>query len=269
MIEGDLEGALQHCSEALSLAPEYREAHYNMNVLLRRAGRQQEAIDTYWTLMEQCIGRQIRPLSSRSNESVREASTPALADGGPPQERVRVSVICVKWGTKYGAEYVNRLYNSVTRRINSSKTLAIDFVCLTDDASGILAEGNLRCFPLEAGWQGWWNKIQVFSPQVSDSLHEQCIYIDLDTVVVGSIDELVAWSPPRGVMALLGTDAMANEQRQDGFNSSVMMWRNSREDDDDAASFATLYLLLNEHFRTVNKYIYKFDHWLEVPFRIA
>ena len=26
-------------------------------------------------------------------------------------------IICMKWGTKYGAEYVNRLYNMVKRNL--------------------------------------------------------------------------------------------------------------------------------------------------------
>ena len=37
-------------------------------------------------------------------------------------------ILCMKWGTKYGAEYVNRLYNMVKRHL----TLPFKMVCLTD-----------------------------------------------------------------------------------------------------------------------------------------
>ena len=42
-------------------------------------------------------------------------------------------IICMKWGDKYGAEYVNRLYNMVRRNL----TLDFQMVCLTDDSTGI------------------------------------------------------------------------------------------------------------------------------------
>ena len=42
-------------------------------------------------------------------------------------------IICMKWGDKYGPEYVNRLYNMVSRHL----TLDFQMVCLTDDSTGI------------------------------------------------------------------------------------------------------------------------------------
>ena len=48
-------------------------------------------------------------------------------------------VICMKWGTKYGPEYVNRLYAMVSRHL----TLDFQMVCLTDNADGI--HPNVRC----------------------------------------------------------------------------------------------------------------------------
>ena len=48
----------------------------------------------------------------------------------------------MKWGTLYGAEYVNRLYSMV------SKNLTYDFkmVCFTDDETGIRDE--VQCYPI-------------------------------------------------------------------------------------------------------------------------
>ncbi len=51
-------------------------------------------------------------------------------------------VLCMKWGTKYGAEYVNRLYNMVKRHT----TVDFKMVCLTDRTEGINPE--VQCFPI-------------------------------------------------------------------------------------------------------------------------
>jgi len=51
-------------------------------------------------------------------------------------------VICFKWGAKYGADYVNRLYGMVARHLSAEFLLH----CFTDDASGIRSE--VRCHDL-------------------------------------------------------------------------------------------------------------------------
>ena len=51
-------------------------------------------------------------------------------------------VICMKWGTKYGPEYVNRLYAMVRRHLSGD----FRFVCLTDDSTGIHSE--VQCLPI-------------------------------------------------------------------------------------------------------------------------
>ena len=44
-----------------------------------------------------------------------------------------VNILCMKWGTKYSADYVNTLYSMVAR--NMSKEFR--FVCLTEDGLGL------------------------------------------------------------------------------------------------------------------------------------
>ena len=39
---------------------------------------------------------------------------------------------CLKWGTKYGPQYVNRLFNSLKVHYDNP----FSFTCLTDDSSG-------------------------------------------------------------------------------------------------------------------------------------
>ena len=43
------------------------------------------------------------------------------------------NVICMKWGTKFGAEYANRLYKMVEKNL----TVPHRFVCFTDDPTGL------------------------------------------------------------------------------------------------------------------------------------
>lgn len=53
---------------------------------------------------------------------------------------MKVNFITLKWGTKYGPEYVNRLYKALLN-IYSGK---FDFYCFTDDSSNILPEVIIR-----------------------------------------------------------------------------------------------------------------------------
>lgn len=73
-------------------------------------------------------------------------------------------ILCMKWGTKYGPEYVNRLYGMVRRHLHGD----FNFVCLTDDASGVRPE--VQCLPipplnlqLKPGQRdGAWKKLTTF-----------------------------------------------------------------------------------------------------------
>ncbi|MFG6457944.1 glycosyl transferase [Roseateles sp. BYS96W] len=97
-------------------------------------------------------------------------------------------IVCVKWGTGYGPEYVNRLYGMVSRHI----TGPFRVVCLTDDRAGIRAE--VECFDLpELGvphperTAGKWRK-QVLWGETVPGLEGVALFIDLDSVIVGSLD---------------------------------------------------------------------------------
>jgi hypothetical protein len=275
-----MEEALGLCERALALRPSCGEAHYNRNMLLRRLGRQREAVKECWGYLVRDIGaeavgeempkevaREVLSFEGQTQATNTDTKTIRASGGddGCNQENEDgdVAVVCVKYGTKYGAEYVNKLYNSVMRHCGA---LQLAFVCLTDSADGIETHGNLTILPLDAGWKGWWNKCQLFSASVSASLramgHSRYLYIDLDTVIVGRMAALLRWSPPPGVLALLKTDQMANEQREGGYNSSLMAWRISNEGGGGPLRF--IYRFLQAHFTAVNGYIYKFDHWLEM-----
>jgi hypothetical protein len=101
-----------------------------------------------------------------------------------------VTVLCMKWGAKYGPDYVNRLYGMVARHL----ARPFRFVCLTDDATGIRAD--VACAPIPAlppiaqPKERGWLKLASFSPELRDLLDEVVLYLDLDVVIMGPLDPL-------------------------------------------------------------------------------
>ena len=95
-------------------------------------------------------------------------------------------VLCMKWGTKYGPEYVNRLYAMVRRHLRGE----FRFVCLTDRSEGIRAE--VECLPIpsldlppgipERGW----TKLTTFEADLH-GLRGTALFLDLDVVIVDDI----------------------------------------------------------------------------------
>jgi hypothetical protein len=79
------------------------------------------------------------------------------------------------------------------------------------------------------------------------------LYIDLDTVITGSLDDLALY---RGVFATMSTADIWCETAKDGFNSSIICWH---------TSFGKqIYTCLKEYYQLILKYIARFDHWLEM-----
>ena len=98
-----------------------------------------------------------------------------------------INIVCLKWGGKYGPEYVNRLFYAVRRHV----THEYRFWCVTEDDTGI--DWRVRRSPLkiDRGLETWWNKIQLFSENLLIPQGEQIFYIDLDTLIVSNIDDLL------------------------------------------------------------------------------
>lgn len=94
-------------------------------------------------------------------------------------------VLCMKWGTKYGPEYVNRLYGMVRRHLEGE----FRFVCLTDDDQGVRSEVEclpLPTFDLAPGADRGWPKLTTFKADLH-GLRGRALFLDLDVVVVGDL----------------------------------------------------------------------------------
>jgi hypothetical protein len=98
-----------------------------------------------------------------------------------------VNVICMKWGSMYGPEYVNHLRSGVARHLARPHR----FVCFTDDGEGLEAGVEVKPLPdlgLPAGQRDLrWRKLAVFREQLAD-LSGTTLFLDLDLVVVDSLE---------------------------------------------------------------------------------
>lgn len=92
-------------------------------------------------------------------------------------------VICYKWGTLYGPEYVNILANMVHRHLTTPHT----FHCITDNKKGLdpaIVSHQLPGF----GFEGIWRKLMTFQDNFLSLNGEYVLSIDLDVVIVDSLD---------------------------------------------------------------------------------
>jgi hypothetical protein len=93
------------------------------------------------------------------------------------------TIVCLKYGTKYSSDYVNKLYQMSLRHCNYN----YKFVCLTDDPLGL--NSNISSISLNTydDIQGWWYKTFLFDP--SYGLQGSILFIDLDVVIFSNIDK--------------------------------------------------------------------------------
>lgn len=139
-----------------------------------------------------------------------------------------VNFVCLKWGSKYGSDYVNRLH----RAIRDKHRAPLNFLCFTDEHRGIDEEVEIRdisslrrersnCFTIE--------KIHLF-----DSLEGDNVLLDIDVLMLKGVDDYLedyAFSEGRFVqnhwMNLDFAEVMKNF-RTNYVNSSVVTWRDDQ-----------------------------------------
>ncbi len=107
-----------------------------------------------------------------------------------------VNVVCMKWGTAYGPDYVNRLHAMVTRHLGRPHR----FMCFTDDPAGIDAAVETAPLPpIDIAPERAmlpWRKIALFNRELAD-LAGATLFLDLDLVVTGALDPFFDYEPGR------------------------------------------------------------------------
>lgn len=91
----------------------------------------------------------------------------------------------MKWGSKYGPEYVNRLASMVRRHLQRPHR----FVCMTEDGTGIDEGIEVKPLPEVGNIDGperGWRKIGTFQNPLYD-LEGPTLFLDLDVVIVDDI----------------------------------------------------------------------------------
>jgi hypothetical protein len=124
-------------------------------------------------------------------------------------------LLCLKHGTKYSPDYVNKLYNMVKRNC----TVEFEFVCLTDDPTGL--DPQIKTIPLPGNLQGWWCKPYMFSKDLP--IKGTILYMDLDVVVAGKLDKLFTYQPNHWCTIRDFTRAMRPDWKK--YNSSVVRFK--------------------------------------------
>lgn len=104
------------------------------------------------------------------------------------------TVICMKWGTLYSPDYVNKLYSAVRRNVTGD----LRFICFTDDRTNIIPQ--VECHDIPAitlpprDFVTGWRKIAVWQAPLLD-ITGDVLFLDIDIVITGSLDELFDYCP--------------------------------------------------------------------------
>jgi len=203
---GDLDNAEKSLIKAIALGPEELEPHFQLARVLMRQGKLNQAARKYDQVEEMSPGHRMAELGGKRVAALQENRV-AIASS---QARDAASVVCVKQGTKYGPEYVNRLWSMINR--NSS--LEPKLFCFTEDPTGI-GPGVEICPLPDPNFEGWWNKVSLFheADKLPD-IGERMLYFDLDVVLTGNIDRLLTYDSD---FAIMDNDYVP------GFNTSVFL----------------------------------------------
>lgn len=121
-------------------------------------------------------------------------------------------VVCLKHGKKYSAEYVNVLYRMVTRNL----TVPHNFVCFTEDPTGLDMGIQVKPLQLNSDINGWWYKTMFFNPDFG--CYGTVLFLDLDVIVFGNIDKLFTYKP--GEFCVIRDFNRSVQSQWDRMNSS-------------------------------------------------
>ena len=100
----------------------------------------------------------------------------------------------MKWGTRYGPDFVNRLYSSIKRHTKRPTK----FYCFTDNNIGI--NKNVICKQLpkinlpKNISNTPWRKLSIWQYPL-DQLKGDILFLDLDLVVTGNLDQFFDFKP--------------------------------------------------------------------------
>jgi len=105
------------------------------------------------------------------------------------------TIICMKWGTRYGPEYVNRLLAGVLRHTK----MPVRFICFTDDGTGLHPKVEVMPLPhisipeRVASFKPW-PKLSVWQSPLFD-ITGDVLFLDIDLIITGPLDDFFTYHP--------------------------------------------------------------------------
>lgn len=102
------------------------------------------------------------------------------------KENALLNVICLKWGTRYGSHYVNKLFAGITRNLHRP----FRFVCVTEDPAGLTA--GIETVPLPPApstsipWPNVFMKLLVTADGFAN-LKGPTLFLDVDLTIISDI----------------------------------------------------------------------------------
>jgi hypothetical protein len=136
------------------------------------------------------------------------------------QEIIRgpIDCACVIHGNAYDWQYVERLYNMLSRHISPGIKLHV-YTEATRPVPEPMIKHELTPWPITSTKKSWWYKMQLFNPAHHVG---PLLYFDLDTVIVGNIDWI--WQQPAAYFWAIRDFKYLWRPNHTGVNSSVMWW---------------------------------------------
>lgn len=134
-----------------------------------------------------------------------------------------INILCVRFGNKYGPQYVERLRNMVARHI----TVPYEFICLTDDPTPI--DGVRLIVQPHSGYaRGWWHKVHMFDPALP--INGRILYFDLDVIICNNINKLAQSQSEKDFFGIRDFNRKFHPH-WNALNSSVMSWQHGLHTD--------------------------------------
>lgn len=154
---------------------------------------------------------------------------------------VEKNIVTMKWGSRYPSSFVNKLYNSVSRNLESD----FRFICFTENTEGL--NSSIETFPLPSidmpddKLLTGWRKLSLFRDDLP--LNGECLFLDLDIVITGDLSRFFSFQV--GKIPIIHNwvhwrKSLFGKRPEIG-NSSVFRWQ------------------ANKHYHVIEKYLAEKD----------
>jgi hypothetical protein len=97
----------------------------------------------------------------------------------------KITIVMLKAGDKYPAEYYNILQSQIEKNIS----VLPDIVVFTDNPADVRA----RCVPIPNDLPRCWGKLAMFDPEIKGIETEYLLFIDVDSIITGNLDALIEY----------------------------------------------------------------------------